>query len=135
MNKKLKLSEIYTTVVFSLFIVVLTDAYAGFRFKAWGFFEVEKVEFTALFIILGIYPAVAAMIINWYPYESVWWKKSGYFLGWSLFSTAYEWLCVKTGILWHIHWNLYYSFVLYLLIYYLFLILHVRIYRWMQKKE
>jgi hypothetical protein len=133
MRKRLKTSELYTTVIFSLVVVLLTDTYASFSFKAWGFFKKEETEFSVLLIILGIYPAAATMIINWYPYKSVWWLKFCYLMGWTFFSTAYEWLTLKVGILWHSNWNLFYSFVLYPFIYYL-LILHLRIYRWMKQR-
>jgi hypothetical protein len=128
MRKRLKISEIYATVAVALLLDLLVDVYASFRFKAWGFFQVEKAEFSVMLIIFGIYPAVATMIINWYPYNSGWKIKLGYLIAWAVFSTAYEWLTLKVGILWHINWNLLYSFVMYPFIYYI-LILHVRIYR------
>jgi hypothetical protein len=133
MKKHLKISEIYTTIIYALFSSLLVDLFASVRFKAWGFFKVDETEFTALFIILGIYPAAAAMILNWYPNRSVWWVKFSYLMAWSSFSTVYEWLTIKVGILWHINWNLYYSFILYPFIYYM-LILHVRFYRWIQQR-
>jgi hypothetical protein len=108
--------------------ILLVDTFASIKFKAWGFFEVENVEFKALWIIIGIYPIFAAMIINWYPYRDNLGKKILYLLGWSTFSTIYEWLTMKVGIIWHINWNLLYSFLLYPWIYYL-LIFHVRFYR------
>lgn len=128
MNKRLSLAEMYTTIVFSLFVQTLVDTYASFEFNAWGFFEVETAEFKSLWIILGIYPFFAAMIINWFPYQASWWKKAMYLLGWSAFSTGYEWLAIKVGIMWHIKWNLYYSFLLYPAIYYM-LTVHIRMYR------
>jgi hypothetical protein len=134
MKKRLKISEIYATVTFGLVFNLLVDIYANFRFKLWGFFEVEKIEFSTILIILGIYPAAAVMIINWYPFKSVWRLKLCYLLGWAVFSTAYEWLTLKVGILWHIHWNLFYSFLIYPFIYYI-LILHVRFYQWIKQKE
>jgi hypothetical protein len=131
MRKRLSYSELYSTVLFALVACSIADGYASFHFKAWGFFEVEKVEFSALLIVLGIYPGAAAMIINWYPYASSWWKKFTYLMGWAIFSTLYEWLTLVVGILWHIKWNLFYSFLIYPFIYYM-LIIHVRIYRkWM----
>jgi hypothetical protein len=134
MKKRLALSEIYMTVVFGLFIQSLVDTFASFQYKAWGFFEVEQVEFKALWIILGIYPLFAAMIINWFPYKGIWWKKIVYLVAWSVFSTFYEWLAIRTGIMWHIHWNLGFSFLLYPFIYYI-LIMHVRLFRRMQAKQ
>lgn len=132
MNKRLSLSEIYTTVVFGLFVETLVDSYASFEYKAWGFYEVETAEFKALWIIIGIYPLFAAMVINWFPYQAAWWKKILYLIGWSVFSTGYEWLSMKTGILWHINWHLFYSFLLYPVIYYM-LVAHVRFYRWIKQ--
>jgi hypothetical protein len=131
MNKHLTLSEIYTTVVFGLLLQTQVDIFASVRFKAWGFFEINKVEFKSLWIIIGIYPIFAAMIINWFPYREIWWKKFGYLIAWATFSTSYEWMTLKAGILWHINWNLFYSFLMYPIIYYL-LIIHVRFYRWYQ---
>ncbi|MGM0874626.1 MAG: CBO0543 family protein [Bacillota bacterium] len=133
MKKRLKISEIYTTVIFALLACTIVDAFASIRFKAWGFFEVEKAEFTVLLILLGIYPAAAAMIINWFPYNYGWWQKLCYLMAWAVLSTVYEWLTIKVGILWHINWNLLYSFVLYPFIYYM-LILHVRLYRLIKQR-
>jgi hypothetical protein len=131
MNKRLLKSEIYMTVVFGLFVQTLVDTFASAGYKAWGFYEVEKIEFKALWIIMGIYPFFAALIINWYPYDGHWWRKWLYLMAWSTFSTGYEWLTMKVGIMWHINWNLFYSFLLYPFIYYL-LIIHVKFYRWLQ---
>lgn len=128
MNKRLTLSEIYVTVLFGLFLSTITDAFASTSLKAWGFYEIDKVEFKVLWIIIGIYPAFAAMIINWFPYTARWWKKILYLIAWSTFSTSYEWLTLKVGIMWHMNWSLFRSFLLYPFIYYL-LIIHVRIYK------
>lgn len=133
MRKRLRMNEIMATIFFALFVEVLVDTYACFKYKAWGFFNPDDAEFSALFVILGIYPAAAAMIINWYPYRSVWWKKSLYLLAWAVFSTSYEWLALKVGILWHQHWSLVQSFFLYPVIYYM-LIAYVRFYRWLGLK-
>jgi len=133
MNKRLSFSEIYTTVVFGLFVSTLVDAFASYH-KAWGFFEVDEVEVRTLWIIIGLYPIFAAMIINWYPYKGRRWEKALYLIVWSAFSTFYEYLNKKVGIVWHINWNLFYSFMLYPLIYYM-LILHVKFYRRTQRSN
>ncbi|PWW32242.1 hypothetical protein DFO73_101505 [Cytobacillus oceanisediminis] len=133
-KKRLKTSEIYTTVIFGLLVSSLVDVYASFRYNAWGFFEVEKAELSAILILLGIYPAATIMIINWYPYKCTWNLKLTYLMGWAIFSTLYEWLTIKSGVIWHNNWNLFYSFVMYPFIYYL-LILHVKVYRWMQQRR
>lgn len=131
-RKRLSSAELYCTIIFGLFVQSLTDIYASFRFYAWGFFKIEQAELTSLWIILGIYPASAVLIINWYPYHSVWWKKALYLFVWTIYSTGYEWLCVKTGVIWHGNWTLWESFFLYPIIYYM-LVLHVRFVRWLNK--
>src|SRR4051812_39973554 len=98
MKKRIPLSEIYTTVLFGLFVQTLVDTFASFQFHAWGFFEVHKAEFKALWVIVGIYPMFAAMVINWFPYDGAWWHKIVYLMAWAAFSTSYEWLCLKVGI-------------------------------------
>lgn len=135
MKKRIKISEIYVTVIFALLVCAIVDVYASYRFKAWGFFDVGKAEFSVMLIFLGIYPAVSAIIINWYPFQSAWWKKFIYLMSWGVFSTAYEWLTLKLDIIWHMHWNLYYSFLLYPIMYYICLILHIRLYRRIKKRE
>lgn len=134
MNKRLPVSEIYTTVVFGLLVQALVDTYASFEYKAWGFFKMDRAEFKALWIILGIYPIFSSMIINWFPYHKAWWKKFLYLIAWAAFSTGYEWLSVKSGIIWHKNWNLLYSFMLYPAIYYM-LTLHVRFYKRLRQKN
>lgn len=133
-RKSINFSENYTTVIFALAVSAVVDVFASYRYKAWGFFEVDKTEYSALLVYLGIYPAAAVIIINWYPYRSAKLTKLLYLLGWAVFSTAYEWLSLKVGIMWHIHWNLLYSFVLYVASYYVFLILHVKAYRRLTNK-
>lgn len=132
MKKHLPISEFYATILFALFLQNLVDAYSSFRFQAWGFYDVKAVEFGALWIILGIYPAFTILIVNWYPFAGVWWEKGLYLLLWSVFSTGYEWLAIQTGIIWHIHWNLLCSFFLYPFIYYL-LIAQIHLFRWTKK--
>ncbi|WP_430121699.1 CBO0543 family protein [Neobacillus rhizosphaerae] len=134
-RKRLPRTVIYSTIFFALCIQQYFDSYATFFFKAWGFFSVDTADFPSLLVKWGIYPAVIVIIINWYPYKSSKLKKFFYIMGWSVFSTAFEWMTIKLGILWHIHWNLFNSFIIYPIIYYLFLILHVKFYQWLKRRE
>jgi hypothetical protein len=128
MKKKLTVKQMYSTILFALFLAVTVDMYASFRFDAWGFFNPERAELARLLIVLGIYPAVTLLIINWYPYKELWWKKLNYLLLWSIFSVAYEWFMLELGVLWYGHWRLIYSLLLYPFLYYL-LIVHVKLFQ------
>lgn len=134
-RKRLPITTIYATTCFALCVQQYFDSYATFRFRAWGFFTVGKADFPSLLVKWGIYPAVSVLIVNWYPYHSSRWKKFSYIMGWSVFSTVFEWAAIRLDILWHIHWNLFYSFLMYPVIYYVFLILHVRFYKWLKQRE
>jgi hypothetical protein len=132
MRKNHCLSDLYATVLFSSCFQCLVDAYAGFRFKAWGLFIPDEVEFKSLSVILGIYPIFALLIVNWFPYRKSFAVKLGYLLAWTFFSTAYEWVCLKAGIIWHQNWNLLYSFLIYPVIYYA-ISYHMRFFQWLKK--
>ncbi|CAG7646587.1 hypothetical protein PAESOLCIP111_05197 [Paenibacillus solanacearum] len=134
MKKNISAAEMYVTLIFGLFVQSVVDVFASFHFLAWGFYEVPIAELKSLWTILGVYPLFASMIINWFPYEQSWWKKTIYLLSWSIFSTTYEWLYVKIGIIWHMNWNLFRSFLLYPFFYYL-LILHLRFFRILRSKS
>lgn len=134
-RKRLSAAEIYATIFFALFMNTIVDAYASFEFKKWGFFEKDHAEFKALWVILGIYPASTVLIINWYPYTSRWWKKVLYLFSWATFSTGYEALAIKFDIIWHDNkWNLFSSFLLYPLIYFM-LIVQLKVYRRITKVD
>lgn len=128
MQKRLPCYRLYVTVLFALIFAFMVDIFVAFPYRLWGFFYVEKIEVSTLLLYLGIYPAVAAMIINWYPYESTRKNKFLYLMAWTIFSTCYEWLTLKFGVLWHMNWNLFYSFLVYPFLFYI-LIIHVRLSR------
>lgn len=135
MRKRLPLTVIYSTVFFALCVQQYFDTYATFYFKTWGFFEMGKADFYSLLVKWGIYPAASIIILNWYPFHSSLWKKSLYILALTVFSTCFEWMALEMDILWHNNWNMFYSFAIYPIIYYLFLILHARFFLWLKKRE
>jgi hypothetical protein len=65
MRKRLPTAETYATVMFALFMATIVDTYAGLEFKTWGFFEKDKAEFAALWVILGII---------WHENWNLWWS-------------------------------------------------------------
>ncbi|GGA24347.1 hypothetical protein [Paenibacillus physcomitrellae] len=132
MKKNLPWDVLYTNVLFGLFAQNLSDSFASFRYLAWGFFDINQVEYSSLFVILGIYPAFAILIVNLFPFKGGVIIQIFYLLGWSIFSTLYEGLAIKSGIIWHMHWDLFCSFCLYPFIYYL-LILQIRLHLWLKR--
>jgi hypothetical protein len=132
-RKRLSGAEIYATVMFGLVAQLLSDSYASFGYKMWGFFDRDQSDLEALWVIFGMYPACTVLIINWYPYLARWWKKLLYLIAWACYSTFYEYLTMIFGVMWHDNgWSLYWSFLLYPFIYYM-LIVQLRVYRWIMR--
>lgn len=132
MRKKLLPIEYYGTIFFGLFTAGLTDRFTD-RYDMYFFFDPWFVEVESLWIMFGIYPAAAMMIVNWYPYNGSWYKKGLYLLAWSIFSTFYEWISLKAGFLHYHHWKLWYSAISYPFIYSLLLI-NLKFFRRLEKK-
>ncbi|MDE8563341.1 hypothetical protein PNH38_05495 [Anoxybacillus rupiensis] len=133
MKKKLMRIEYYSCILFALFTSEIVDRFAE-KYDLYGFFYPFMIEAKTLLVLFGIYPAASMLIINWYPYDGTWKKKSLYLLGWSIFSTFYEWLAVRVGFLYHHHWNLWYSAISYPFLYGM-LLLQVSFFRRLSKAD
>jgi len=133
MKKKINGYVYYTTIYFGLFFAVMFDKLTD-KYKTYGFFQAGIIDPKELSVIFGIYPATAMMIINWFPYKRSFAYKTAYILGWSAFSTFYQWLATISGFFQPQNWKLWYSALLYPLIYGI-LILHVYFIHWLFKKE
>jgi hypothetical protein len=66
MRKKLLPIEYYGTIFFGIFTAELADRFTD-KYDTYFFFDPWFVEVESLWIIFGIYPASAMMIVNWYP--------------------------------------------------------------------
>jgi hypothetical protein len=133
MKKRLRAFEYYGSILFGIFCAEISDRFAD-RFDLYYFFNSKLIEVQTFWVLLGIYPAATMLIINWYPYKKTWFKKALYILAWSLFSTFYEWLSLKSGFLHYEHWKLWYSAILYPFLY-SGLLLNLYFIRWLIKKS
>ncbi|MDP1442536.1 CBO0543 family protein [Priestia megaterium] len=132
MKKKLEWIDYYASIFFGLFAAELADRFTD-KYDMYGFFNPYFIEVKTLWVLLGIYPAATMMIINWYPYSRSWIKKIFYIIGWSIFSTFYEYLSLKAGFLYHHKWNLWYSAFSYPFLYAM-LFLNLRFFHWLKEK-
>jgi hypothetical protein len=132
MRKKVTLTEFYGSVYFGVFWAMFSDLLVD-KYDLYYFFKPKVFDLHTLWILLAIYPFAAMMIINWFPFHKSLLKMISYIVAWSIFSTFYEWLSLRSGILIYIHWKLWYSAVLYPFLY-SGLILNHNFIRWIKKK-
>ncbi|QNF30086.1 MULTISPECIES: CBO0543 family protein [Metabacillus] len=122
MPKKMTYFEMYTTSLFSTVLQLITDIYLEFKFHLYWYFSPE-VDNETLWFVFWIYPAVNIIFLNFYPIgTSLLRKQLIYILGWSTFAIAYEWTAVQTGIFQYNGWKLWYSMLIYPLLYILLFI-------------
>ncbi|RIW27648.1 hypothetical protein D3H55_22660 [Bacillus salacetis] len=88
--KQLSRLEMYSCSLFSIYLALLTDSLLGGRYKLYAYFKpgVELMDYAAA---LGIYPAVAILFLNLFPFKKQMKWKLLYILGWTVFSLIYEW--------------------------------------------
>jgi len=108
MKKNLKPIIYYATVFFGLFWAKLSDSYAE-KYQLYYLFDKGTIEYKTIILFLGVYPACAMMIINWFPYTKSIVRKMIYLMGWTIFSTFYEWVSLMNGIVHFVNWNIWYS--------------------------
>jgi hypothetical protein len=133
MKKKLTPIEFYCTILFGLFNSEVADRFTD-KYDAYWFFDPWFIELESLWVLFGIYPAAAMIIVNWYPYNGSIYKKLLYFLGLTVFSSFYEWLSLKAGFFHYHHWKLWYSVILYPFLYST-LFLNLWFVRWISHKR
>lgn len=116
MDKKISYLEMYTTSIFSIVLQLLTDTFLEFKYKLYGYFD-KGVDYETLVIIFFVFPAVSSIFLNHFPLKKHFYIKTIYILAWTLFSTLYEWICVKTDAFYYEKWELWYSALIYPFIY------------------
>lgn len=112
MPKHLTKKEMFATVCFALALQQTVDIYLALKFNFYGYFG-GGVRYITLFAILGIYPAVNLLYLNFFQICRGVWSKVVYIALWSSFAVFYEWLSVKTGFFYHQHWRYWYSAIIY----------------------
>ncbi|MDN3015713.1 hypothetical protein PH210_05755 [Paenibacillus sp. BSR1-1] len=132
MKKKLRPIEYYASIFWGLFFAELADRFTD-KYNMYGFFEPYFIEAKTLLILFGIYPAATMIIINFYPYNRSLTNKAMYLIGLSVFSTFYEWLCLKSGFLYHKNWNIWLSAISYPFLYGV-LMVNLKFIRWLEQK-
>ena len=88
--KKLTRLEMYVCSIFSIYLALAADSLLGGMYKLYAYFKpgVEAIDYVGA---LGVYPAVAILFLNLYPFRKSFVWKFLYVCVWSAFSLLYEW--------------------------------------------
>ncbi|OOP68602.1 hypothetical protein BWZ43_09485, partial [Heyndrickxia oleronia] len=63
------------------------------------------------------FPSISYLFLNFFPFKKRLLRKIYYVLGWSIFSIIFEWFTLKTGFFYYTEWKIWYSGLLYPLIF------------------
>lgn len=113
MPKRLTIIEFYSTSLGTIILQMTTDYVLQFKYHLYGYFSRKNVDFEALLVFFIVFPSINIIYLNFFPAQSGIFKKIIYFVGFSAFATAYEWLTVQTGIFYYTGWKLWYSSIVY----------------------
>jgi hypothetical protein len=108
MPKKLTRIEIFSTVFFAMTLQDNVDIYLDGKYDLYGYFT-KGIQWKTLIAIIGVYPAIITIFLNYYQFQRQWRNKLVYILGWSGLAVLYEFLAVKSGYFYHNGWSYVYS--------------------------
>ncbi|MGM0846253.1 MAG: CBO0543 family protein [Bacillota bacterium] len=111
--KRLTRLEMYLCSIFSIYLALFADSILGGMYKLYAYFKpgVELIDFAAA---IGIYPAVAILFLNLFPFGKPFKWKLLYIFAWTVFSLFYEWAAASYSSLFlYTGWKLGYSVPIY----------------------
>lgn len=132
MPKRLKISEMYTTSYFAVFLASLTDIYLDAKLDLYGFFN-KGIDWLYIPIFVIIYPAVNIIFLNFFPYRKPNLNKIIYILIFSILTLIIEYISSLTNVFYHNEWKLWHSAICYPFLYTL-LLLNLKLIRRLESK-
>lgn len=131
--KKLSRSEMYSTSVFALLYGATTDMVLDLHYNLYGYFE-NGFQWAGLLVEYLYFPAINILFLNLFPYSKKLKNKIIYFIEWETFSIIFEWCSVHTHLFYYNGWKLWYSALVYPIIFFTLLI-NLKIIRSSQKNQ
>ncbi|WP_423798380.1 CBO0543 family protein [Neobacillus sp. SAB-20_R2A] len=121
MPKKLTRIEIFSTIFFAMTLQDNVDIYLDGKYDLYGYFT-KGIQWKTLIAIIGIYPAVTTIFLNYYPFKKQWPNKLVYIIVCSGFAVLYEYMAVKSGYFYHNGWTYTYSALSYPILFFILVI-------------
>lgn len=114
--KRISGIKIITTTLFSLYLEIMTNVFLDLKYDLYGYFN-KGVDWEGLIYILGVYPPVNILFLNYFPYKKKMLNKAIYIFGWSVFADVYELLFLWSGTFYYNGWKFWYSIIIYPILY------------------
>ncbi|MFV2050630.1 CBO0543 family protein [Metabacillus sp. YM-086] len=115
--------EILTTILFSTFLQIMTDTFFDLKYDLYGYFN-KGVDWGGMLYILGIFPAVNTVYLNFFPYKKELKDKLLYVFYWTVISVVFEDLFLWSGTFYYNGWKLWYSAIIYPFLYFILVLFH-----------
>ncbi|GKU81861.1 hypothetical protein [Niallia sp. NCCP-28] len=114
--KRISMIEIYATSFFAYSFGITTDIILNFKYDWYGYGEEGAQIYTTICLIL-VYFSINILYLNFFPFSLKALHKTLYILLWTLLSIAYEAFIVHTHMFYYNEWKLWYSAILYPIIF------------------
>ncbi|WP_040203635.1 CBO0543 family protein [Neobacillus jeddahensis] len=131
MPKKLSLSELYTTSIFAILFNSLVDVYLDLRLDLYGYFN-KGADYQMGLVLVGILPPFSMLFLNGFPFGGKFVSKIRYLILWSIISLIYDFLALKSGLLYYREWSIIYSALCYPPIL-IIAVLNLKLIRWLSR--
>lgn len=114
--KNISKIEIYATCFFAFSYGLTTDIILDLHYHLYGYIH-KGFDWGGLISTFLYFPSISFLFLNFFPLEKRLLHKIYYVLGWSIFSIIFEWFTLKTGFFYYNGWKIWYSGLLYPLIF------------------
>ncbi|QDP39621.1 CBO0543 family protein [Radiobacillus deserti] len=121
--KRISHIELITTTLFALYLQLFTDVFLILKYNLYGYFG-EGVDWKSTLYILGIYPPINFLFLNFFPYKKKHYYKMMYILAWGVLAIGFEAIFLWSGTFYYNEWKIWYSGILYPLLYILLVVFH-----------
>ena len=114
--KNINKIEIYATCFFAFSYGLITDLILDLHYHLYGYIH-KGFDWGGLLSTFLYFPSISYLFLNFFPFKKRFLHKIYYVLGWSIFSIIFEWFTLKTGFFYYNEWKIWYSGLLYPLIF------------------
>lgn len=114
--KNLSRNEVYTTSFFAYAFGLTTDVVFDLHYDLYGYLS-PGFQWLSMLGIIMYFPSTSFLFLNFFPIHKRMRSKISYILVWSIFSVVIEWLILQTDYFYYNGWKLWYSAILYPLIF------------------
>jgi hypothetical protein len=90
----------------------MTNVFFDLKYDLYGYFD-KGVDWLALIPLLGIYPSINYLFLNFFPEGKGFTRIFIYLLSWDAFALVYEALSRKSNFFYYNGWKWWYSAILY----------------------